>query len=64
LYVAIPEGYNARLEAGTVNGRVHSDLPLTIRGRWTGGRVETDLGHGGRLFRVETTNGGLRLQRR
>lgn len=63
LHVAIPEGYNARLETGTVNGGVESDLPLTTRGRHTGGRIETDLGHGGRLVRVETTNGGLRLQR-
>ena len=60
----VPEGYDARLEAGTVNGGVHSDLPVTTRGRRTGGRIETDLGHGGRLIRVETTNGGLHLQRR
>jgi len=64
LHLAIPTGYNARLEAGTVNGGVHSDLPLTTRGRHTGGRIETDLGGGGRLVRVETTNGGLHLQRR
>jgi len=64
LHVAIPEGYNARLEAGTVNGGVQSDLPLAAHGHATGGRIETDLGRGGRLIRVETTNGGLRLQRR
>ncbi len=64
LHLEIPAGYNARLEAGTVNGGVDSDLPLTTRGHHAGGRIETDLGHGGRLIRVETTNGGLRLQRR
>jgi len=64
LHLAIPAGYNARLETGTVNGGVHSDLPVTTRGRHTGGRIETDLGQGGRLIRVETTNGGLHLQRR
>jgi DUF4097 and DUF4098 domain-containing protein YvlB len=64
LHLVIPEGYNARLETGTVNGGVQSDFPVTTRGRWTGGRIETDLGHGGRLIRVETTNGGLHLQRR
>ncbi len=64
VHLVIPEGYNARLETSTVNGGVHSDLPVTTRGRWTGGRIETDLGHGGRLIRVETTNGGLHLQRR
>jgi hypothetical protein len=64
LHLVIPDGYNARLETGTVNGGVHSDLPVTTRSRRTGGRIETDLGHGGRLIRVETTNGGLHLQRR
>jgi hypothetical protein len=64
LHLAIPAKYNARLEAGTVNGGVHSDVPPTTRGRHTGGRIETDLGTGGKLIHVETTNGGLHLQRR
>jgi hypothetical protein len=64
VHLVIPEGYNARLETSTVNGGVHSDLPITTHGRWTGGGIETDLGHGGRLIRVETTNGGLHLSRR
>jgi hypothetical protein len=64
LHVVIPEGYDARLEAGTVNGGVHSDLPVATRGHRTGGRIETDLGHGGPLIHVETTNGGLHLQSR
>jgi len=64
LHLVIPEGYNARLETGTINGGVHSDLPVTTRGHRPGGRIETVLGNGGRLIRVETTNGGLHLQRR
>jgi hypothetical protein len=64
LHLAIPSAYNAHLEAGTVNGGVESDLPLTTRGRHTGGRIEADLGSGGRVVRVETTNGGLHLERR
>ncbi len=64
LHLAIPAGYNARLETGTVNGGVHSDVPLTTHGRHTGGRIETALGSGGPLVRVETTNGGLHVQRR
>jgi len=64
LHLVIPENYNARLETGTVHGGIHSDLPLATRSRWTGGRVEADLGHGGKLLRVETTNGGLDLRRR
>jgi hypothetical protein len=64
LHLSIPEGYNARLETGTVNGGVRSDVPMTTHGRYTGGRIETSLGSGGPLIRVETTNGGLRVQRR
>jgi hypothetical protein len=64
LHLAIPAGYNARLETGTVRGGVQSDLPLTTQGRHTGGRIDADLGHGGRLIRVETTNGGVHLQSR
>jgi hypothetical protein len=64
LHLEVPEGYNARLEAGTVNGGVRSDIPVTTRGRWNGGRIEADLGRGGRRIRVETTNGGLHLSHR
>jgi hypothetical protein len=64
LHLAIPGGYNARLETGTVNGGVRSDVPMTTRGRYTGGRIETALGSGGPLIRVETTNGGLHVQQR
>jgi DUF4097 and DUF4098 domain-containing protein YvlB len=63
LHIETPSDYNARLEAGTVNGGVHSDIQPTTRGR-RGGRIEADLGHGGRLIRLETTNGGLHLTRR
>jgi hypothetical protein len=64
LHLAIPAGYNARLETGTANGGVRSDVPMTTRGRYTGGRIETALGSGGPLIRVETTNGGLHVQQR
>jgi DUF4097 and DUF4098 domain-containing protein YvlB len=64
LHLEIPADYDARLEASTVNGGVHSDLPGTTRRRHTGGRIAADLGRGGALIRVETTNGGLHVQRR
>ena len=68
VHLSIPSEYNARLETGTVNGGVHSDLPMTgrVRGRHghgAGGRIETDLGRGGRLLHLETTNGGLHVGR-
>ena len=63
VHLEIPSGYNARLETGTVNGGVLSDVARTTprrRGR-SGGRSETDLGRGGPLLRLETTNGGLHV---
>jgi DUF4097 and DUF4098 domain-containing protein YvlB len=64
VHLELPSDYNARLETGTVNGRVHADLPVTGRrhGR-VGGQIEADLGRGGRLLRLETTNGGVHIGR-
>ena len=58
----IPEGYSAELQAGTVNGRVHVDFPVTVQGR-IGREIATTLGEGGPLVRATTTNGGVRLSR-
>lgn len=64
LHLEIPGDYNARLEASTVNGGVHSDLASARPGRRRGGRIATDLGRGGQLIRLETTNGGLHIAER
>ena len=63
VHLEIPSGYNARLETSTVNGGVHSDLPVATGRRrgHSGGRIETDLGRGGQLLRLITTNGGLHI---
>ena len=65
VHLTIPSDYNARLSAGTVNGGVHSEVLVTESKRNRhGGRIDADLGHGGRLLHVETTNGGLHVGRR
>ncbi len=56
----LPEDYNARLETGTTNGSLEVDFPLTLQGR-IGREIEVDLGSGGTLLRVMTTNGGVRI---
>ena len=58
--LAIPRGYNARLETGTVNGGMTVDFPITVRGR-INRHFETQLGSGGPLVRVVTTNGGVKI---
>lgn len=60
--VSIPTGYNARLETGTVNGGMEIGFPVTVQGR-INRRLTTQLGAGGALVRVTTTNGGVVLRR-
>ena len=62
VHLELPDDYNARLQTSTVNGRVHASLPVSGRrqGR-TGGRIDTDLGRGGPLLKLETTNGGVHI---
>jgi hypothetical protein len=57
----VPSGYNARLEAGTVNGGMSIDFPITVQGR-IGRDISTDLGNGGKLIRVRSTNGGVDIR--
>ena len=64
VHLELPADYNARLEASTVNGGVSSDVPLESRSRRNGGKVALELGRGGALLHLETTNGGLRIARR
>jgi len=60
----IPEGYNAKVDFGTVNGPMDVGFPLTvtINGRVTD-RISTTLGSGGPPVRVVTTNGPMSVRR-
>ncbi|MCC7126768.1 MAG: hypothetical protein IT178_18095 [Acidobacteria bacterium] len=61
----IPAGYNAQLETRTVNGGFRSEYPLTLKGELTPRRgISTTLGSGGATVRVQTTNGGVRVETR
>jgi hypothetical protein len=64
--LAIPEGYSADLETGTVNGPMSLEFPLTVtvQGRFSTRRLNTKLGDGGPPVRVVTTNGPLVIRRR
>jgi hypothetical protein len=63
--VAVPEGYSAALETGSINGRLTVGFPITVTlsGRWTD-RLQATLGSGGPPVRVVTTNGPATLTRR
>ncbi len=59
--LSIPEGFSADLQVGTVNGNIHTDFPVTVKGRITN-RLDVRLGGGGAPLRLMTTNGGVRIE--
>jgi hypothetical protein len=60
----LPGDFRADIEAGTVNGSLSTDFPITVRGRVRARRISTQLNGGGPLIRVSTTNGGVRIRER
>lgn len=61
--LTLPNGLNAELEAETVNGSITTDFPVQVMGRMTPRRMNGRIGTGGRLLRLETVNGSIRLRR-
>ena len=62
--ISMPERYSAHIQAETVNGGVRSDFPVTRTGDLKRLRnLDFNLGSGGPLIHVSTTNGGVKLQR-
>lgn len=61
--VDLPEGYNARLIAGTSNGRMTLDVPVMVQGNISK-RIDATIGSGGPTIEVRTSNGSLRVGRR
>lgn len=63
----VPEGYNAQLEAGTINGPMEIGFPVMVQGRFGAGRgtqrLQTVLGRGGATVRAVTTNGPAVIRR-
>jgi len=58
----IPANYSAKVEASTVNGRVHVDFPITVSGE-IGKSLSFQLGSGGPTIEARTTNGGIYVGR-
>jgi hypothetical protein len=59
----IPDNYSAHLEAGTTNGGLSVNIPVTIQGE-VSRTISTDLGSGGPTIRVKTVNGGVKISGR
>lgn len=55
----------AEVSAETVNGRLRTDFPITVRGKFGPKRMRGILGSGGSArIRLETVNGSINLSRR
>lgn len=61
--LTVPERYAAQLETGTVNGRVSTEIPITVRGT-IGRRLSIPLNGGGPTVRAITTNGSVSINSR
>jgi hypothetical protein len=61
--LAVPESYVATLETGTVNGRINTDIPITVQGRISR-QLSVPLNGGGKTIRAMTTNGSVNISRR
>lgn len=62
--VLLPDRYSAELEAGTVNGRIDFNFPITVSGNISRRQITTRLGSGGPRIRAYTRNGGVTIERR
>lgn len=61
--LAVPSSYAATLETGTVNGRINTDIPITVQGRISR-QLSVPLNGGGKTIRAMTTNGSVNISRR
>lgn len=58
----VPDGYDAQLSTGTVNGPIDLQFPITVQGSLKR-HLDVTLGKGGPPVSVFTTNGPLTLRR-
>ncbi len=50
------------LDASTNNGKVKSDLPITISGETSDDRLVGSIGTGGRHLLIRTSNGSITIR--
>jgi hypothetical protein len=59
----LPAGANAEIRASTSNSSIQNDFEIQGSGSQSKNRLEGTLGKGGALIRLNTSNGGIRLQK-
>lgn len=60
--LGLASGLSADFSAETVNGSIDSDFPITLTGRINPRHLEGRIGQGGRVLRLRTVNGGIRVR--
>ncbi len=61
--LTLPDNFSAQVQASTVNGKVHTDFPVTITGE-IGKNLSFQLGQGGPTIEAKTVNGSVHIGRR
>jgi hypothetical protein len=61
--ISMPEFYSAHIQTETVNGGIQSDFPITLHGNLRPRNLDFNVGSGGPLIHVTTTNGGVKLKK-
>jgi DUF4097 and DUF4098 domain-containing protein YvlB len=61
--VAMPSNYSAHLQAETQGGGVHSDFPVMLESNARPRKLDFNVGSGGPLIHVTTTNGSVNFKR-
>lgn len=62
LVLAIPSGTQANLEARSMNGTFYSELPVSLESSLLPRQTRGKLGKGGAPIRLNTINGGIRIE--
>jgi DUF4097 and DUF4098 domain-containing protein YvlB len=61
--LALPEGFQADLDASTRDGHVNVAFPITVEGGISGSHIHGKLNGGGQPLSVHTGDGSIRLRR-
>jgi hypothetical protein len=60
--IALPRDFAARLDVATNDGRIHSELPITVSGTFGRDRLTGTLNGGDRRLVIRTTDGSVQLK--
>ena len=60
----VPQNISADIDISTANGGVHTDFPLTVKGKWGPKSIKGTINGGGNQIKLKTVNGSVSLHER